>query len=131
MQQPKGDVVSHRVVADVYDFGPDDPVDIATLVCLASHANDEGKSCFPSVARVARMTRRSERTIERSIAALEKDGWLVVNRGGGRGNVSSYTINVKRLKERQRDALNEEKSKEQGRQADAVSKTERATPTTQ
>lgn len=118
--------MSIRVMADVWDFGPDDSVDCFTLVCLASHANDEGASCHPSVSRVARMTRRSERTIERSIQELEKTGWIAVKRGVGRGQFNSYTINVARLKERQRVALSSDKT----RQGVALSENKKATPMT-
>lgn len=97
--------MSFRVVADVYDFGPPDPIDTAILVCLASFASDEGQQCFPSVARIARMTRVCERTVIRAIAQLETDGWLTVRRGCGRGHRSQYTINVEELKRRQRVTL--------------------------
>jgi len=85
-------------MADVWDFGPDDPIDCAVLVCLASHSNDDGQSCYPSVGRIARMTRYCEKSVSRSIATLEADGWLRVARGRGRGVVSQYSIVIDRLK---------------------------------
>ncbi len=84
-------------MADVWDFGPDDPIDCAVLVCLASHSNDDGASCYPSVGRIARMTRYSERTVIRSIATLEADGWLRVVHGK-RGPL--LQINVDWMEER-------------------------------
>ena len=138
--------MSVRIIADVWDFGPEDPIESDTLAVLGNYANDKGLSCYPSVERIARMIRRSVRTTERAIADLEAGGWIVVKRGDGRGKVSSYEINMKRLKERsstniftvpkgrQGDALSEE-----GRQSDALSidqkgvsdDTERATTTTE
>jgi hypothetical protein len=88
-------------MADVWDFGPDDPIDNSVLLRLANHCNDQGRQCFPSIAEVAKKVRRSERTVSRSIAQLEADGWLTVERGVGQGKTSHYVINVAMLKTRQ------------------------------
>ncbi len=85
-------------MADVWDFGPEDAAQCEVLVCLANHCDDNGKSCYPSIARIARMSRRSERTVSRVIAALEEDGWITVERGAGRGVMSRYQIELGRLK---------------------------------
>ena len=95
-------------MADVWDFGPEDPIDNSVLLRLASHCNDQGKQCFPSIEEVAKKVRRSERTVSRSIAQLEIDGWITVERGVGKGNVSQYVVNVALLKRRQADAFREE-----------------------
>jgi hypothetical protein len=90
--------VSIRVMADVWDFGPEDATECYILVCLANHCDDNGRSCFPSIARIAQMSRRSARTVVRVIAALEAGGWIAVERGVGRGVISQYTIHVAKLK---------------------------------
>ncbi|HVJ09712.1 MAG TPA: helix-turn-helix domain-containing protein [Acidisarcina sp.] len=90
--------MSVRVMADVWDNGPEDAAQCAVLVALANFCNDDGGNCFPSVARVAKMLRYSERTVQRAIASLVADGWMTVERAGGRGVFSSYTIDVRRLK---------------------------------
>lgn len=99
--------MSVRVMADVWEFGPEDAADCSVLLILADHGNDDGTNCFPSIERIAKRARRSERTVERSIAALEKGGWIAVKKGVGRGNFSSYRVNVEFLKRRQVDAFNE------------------------
>lgn len=101
--------MSVRVMADVWDFGPDDPIDNSVLLRLANHCNDQGRSCFPSIAEVASKVRRSERTVSRSIAQLEIDGWITVDRGTGKGNTSQYVLNISLLKERQAVSLTKEK----------------------
>ena len=122
--------MSVRVMADVWDAGPEDAVDSSVLVALANHCDDDGRSCFPSVERVARMVRRSQRTVERSIAALEAGGWIQVERGGGRGVFSSYTINVEMLlKRRQTVAVSTTDKRRQPRQETATATTEKATAT--
>ena len=75
-----------------------DPVQKLVLLRLASHANNEGGNCFPSVKHIALKTGLSTRTIKRAIAAIELAGLLVVNRGGGQGKKSRYTLNLPRLK---------------------------------
>lgn len=96
-------------MADVWDFGPDDPIDNAVLLWLANRCNDQGGSCFPSIAEISAKVRRSERTVTRSIHQLEADGWLVVERGSGKGIVSQYALNVDLLKRRQADTLSKPK----------------------
>jgi hypothetical protein len=85
-------------MADVWDFGPENATDNNVLLCLANHCDDNGKSCFPSIARIAQMSRRSGRTVVRVIAALEAAGWVAVTRGTGSGVMSQYTVNVAKLK---------------------------------
>lgn len=94
-------------MADVWDFGPDDPIDNSVLLRLANHCNDFGRQCFPSIEEVAAKVRRSVRTVSRSIAQLEADDWISVERGVGKGKTSHYTINVAKLKTRQAVAFSE------------------------
>jgi hypothetical protein len=94
-------------MADVWDFGPEDPIDNSVLLRLANHCNDQGRQCFPSIGEVAKKVRRSERTVSRSITQLEADGWLTVERGRGQGKTSHYVINVAKLKTRQADTFPE------------------------
>jgi len=75
-----------------------DPTEVSILSCLASHANEDGESCFAGVPRIAKLVRRSERTVTRTLAALELAGWIEVERGDGAGNLTQYTINVDKLK---------------------------------
>lgn len=75
-----------------------DATEVAVLSCLASHANEDGQSCFAGVPRIAKLVRRSERTVQRTIDALEVAGWLTVRRGDGAGNLTQYEINVDMLK---------------------------------
>jgi hypothetical protein len=49
---------------------------------LALHMDIHGGSCFPSLALLARETRRKKQTLLASIATLENAGYLDVKRGG-------------------------------------------------
>jgi hypothetical protein len=115
--------MSIRVMADVWDFGPDDPTDNVVLLWLANRSNDQGGNCFPSRSEIATKVRHSERTVQRSLGRLEEEGWIAVKRGDGRGNFSQYQVNVERLKGRHRDSLLEEK----GRHDDTLRLGERET----
>lgn len=71
--------------------GPADSNERYVFLALADNANDEGQA-FPSLPTIAEKTRLSESTVRRSIAALEKGGWLTVIRGRGAGIRSKYTL---------------------------------------
>lgn len=83
--------MSFRLIAEVLaldlPLGPK-----LTLVVLASHADEEGV-CFPSMARLQRMTGQSESTVRRSLATLREAGVLeLVTTGGGRGRPGVYRV---------------------------------------
>ncbi len=56
-----------------------------TLIVLADYANNDGE-CYPSMAAVAERSGLGLRSVARSIAALEKAGYLVLSRQTGRPN---------------------------------------------
>lgn len=62
------------------------------LLSIASHANREGHSAFPSLDTITRETLMSRREVIYCIQAMEEKGELHVDRGGGRGNPNSYTL---------------------------------------
>lgn len=57
---------------------------------LAKHMDRNGGSCYPGVARLARESGYSERTVQRSLAELEAVGFLVRTGKGGRAKSNSY-----------------------------------------
>ena len=61
------------------------------LVALADNADHAG-SCYPSLETLAGKTSMSVRTVQRALRDLETLGALVVERHGGRGRSSRYTI---------------------------------------
>ena len=54
--------------------GRPNPACAAVLVGLANHADPDGTGAFPSVARLVRYTRLSERTVRGALDRLEADG---------------------------------------------------------
>ncbi len=93
--------MSVRLMADVWDFGPGDATEVSVLLCLANFADDDGGNCYPGEARIARMTRKSERQVRRVLRRLEVDGWMrILQRGNGAGNFTEYLIDADYLREK-------------------------------
>ena len=62
------------------------------LVALAEHVSGEGRACWPSVSRLARMTGYAERTVRRALRALEAAGLVRIKRRPGRPAL--YSLNL-------------------------------------
>jgi DNA-binding MarR family transcriptional regulator len=55
---------------------------------LSLHMNERGGSCFPAVKTLAKEASCGTRTVQRSVRALVRDGWLAMEAGGGnRSNI--------------------------------------------
>jgi hypothetical protein len=52
--------------------------DVAVALCLAWHADDNGRSASPSVKAITEQTHLKERTVQRSLAALREQGVIAV-----------------------------------------------------
>jgi hypothetical protein len=79
----------------VWENGPGNVQDNLVLLRLAYRADQDG-FCFPSIADVVKGTRLSERAVCRSISNLQRDGWMEILKGGGRGKTSQYHL-IKRV----------------------------------
>jgi hypothetical protein len=75
-----------------------DPTQVAVLAYLANCADDAGGNCFPGLPRLAKIARRSERTVTRTLQELEQGGWIAIERGCGRGNLTHFQIDIEKLK---------------------------------
>jgi hypothetical protein len=64
------------------------------LLAMADHAHDDGTHCYPGIAYLAWKTGRSERTIQRTLRALQATGlvYVVGYEKGGRGHATEYAI---------------------------------------
>lgn len=59
------------------------PTDKLVLLALVNHLNDETGACYPSWDRLATRTGLSRRTISRTIARLEDEGFIDATRKPG------------------------------------------------
>jgi DNA-binding transcriptional MocR family regulator len=80
----------------VWAAGPKKHVDRYVLLAIADNANSDGFA-YPSIRHLAGKTRLSERTVMRSIQALEQDGWLARKKRSRDAKYSTYTIILERL----------------------------------
>ena len=62
------------------------------LLSIASHANREGRSSWPSVETVCIEARLTRREVQYCLRSLEEAGELHTIRGGGRGKSNSYEL---------------------------------------
>lgn len=66
------------------------------LLKLADYADDEGW-CWPSRARIGKMTGIDTRSVTRIVKRLQDDGALEVSAGVGRGRVNRYRVRMEFL----------------------------------
>lgn len=90
--------MSVKATSIVWEYYPEGGSEMMTALALADHADPVGGNIRPSVARVAAMTRQSERTIQYHIKAMVEAGWLiVVKRATGRGFTTTYRMPLAEL----------------------------------
>lgn len=84
----------------VFDRYPEGGGEMLLALSLADHSSDDGKHIFPSVSRLAKKTRQSDRTVQRQLRKMEASGWLIKikNGGGGRGKTAEYQISREWIK---------------------------------
>lgn len=84
----------------------DDPAEKSVLVALAEHAGPDGRNAYPSIQRLVAYTSLGESTVHRKLAALLASGLVSsVERVGGRGKATVYSINVIRLRHMKHPAI--------------------------
>lgn len=78
--------MSLKVMAMCFDAQLKTPTRFAVAIALADHADDDGASIYPSIARIAEKAKVSRRTAQYTLRKLEEEGLIVVlSEGGTRG----------------------------------------------
>lgn len=88
--------MSFELVDSMLKHGPARSIDKLVLVVIASFANARSGRCDPSMSTIGARASLTERAARSVIRRLENDGWLAVDRGGGRSGCSTYRINPER-----------------------------------
>lgn len=79
----------------IWDHYPQGGGELLTALAMADHADHAGHDIWPSVERVARMTKQSRRAVQYHFKAMVKRGWLVAEQaGGGRTKTTRYRIPI-------------------------------------
>ena len=76
--------MSIQVQKDVWKESRANGSALLVLLAIAEHAHDDGQNAWPSVERLARMTRMSTRHVRRCIGKLVELGEIAVERSKGR-----------------------------------------------
>ena len=84
--------MSVKLMAQIWESGPEQQAERFVLLALADFANDSGE-CWPSVDRIAEKTCMKERGVRQILRRLEASGWLSTEVGGGRHGCNQYRIN--------------------------------------
>jgi hypothetical protein len=83
--------MSGRLVSIVFDSALPAWLKPYAAAC-ATFAADDGSKVYPSVARIARMVGKSERSTQRAIHALRDRGVLALEHGPGRYRAARYVF---------------------------------------
>jgi DnaD/phage-associated family protein len=84
--------MSIKYMSMVWEHSKHDGSKLLVLLALADHANDDGV-CWPSIPRLAKRARISERQVKRIVQDLADSGDLeIVSRGDGRGHSTIYKL---------------------------------------
>lgn len=69
--------------------------ELMVALVLADAADHDGRNVRPSVVRIARLSRQSERSVQYKLRDMQKRGFLhLVKQGGGKGRPSEYCIDI-------------------------------------
>lgn len=83
--------MSIKVMAAVWEIEGIDSSECLVLMALADHADDRGR-CYPSIARLAKRTKLSDRGVQKVIARLIEKGFVTVTPSAGQGGANLYTV---------------------------------------
>jgi len=85
--------MSIKVMSAVWERDDLDPHETLVLLALADHANDEGV-CYPSIGRLVKRTRMSERGVQTVISRLCERGFLSIEKNAGPRGTNLYTVSA-------------------------------------
>lgn len=75
----------------VWDIEDIDSSECLVLIALADHADDMGR-CYPSIGRLAKRTKLSDRGVQKVISRLIEKGFVTVTPCAGQGGANLYTV---------------------------------------
>lgn len=88
--------MSIKIMSHVWESAPASGSDLLVLLSLADHCNDLGE-CYPSIARIAKKCRLSERSVQYALKYLQDENLLSVQKNVGRNNTNVFTVIVQNM----------------------------------
>ncbi len=85
--------MSVKVMAEIWEAGPDNTAERFVLLAVADHANDDGLA-YPSAARIALKTCMAERSVRRIVHRLVGTGWLTIIKNAGKNGTNLFQVHV-------------------------------------
>lgn len=83
--------MSIKVMSAVWEIEGIDSSECLVMMALADHADDSGR-CYPSIARLAKRTKLSDRGVQKVITRLIEKGYVTVSPSAGQGGANLYTV---------------------------------------
>jgi hypothetical protein len=83
--------MSIKVMSAVWEIEGIDSSECLVLMALADHADERGR-CYPSIGRLAKRTKLSDRGVQKVIARLIEKGFVTVTPSAGQGGANIYTV---------------------------------------
>lgn len=80
-------------MSQVYDSGISDVYEHSVMMALANHCDDQGV-CFPSIKRIAKMARVSERGCQKLVKRLEERGYITIKANAGPRGTNLYVLDL-------------------------------------
>jgi len=84
------------VTSKIWRHLPYEGTALIVMLALGDFADDDGNA-FPHFAKLAQKARCSTKTVQRTIAKAEQDGYVIVDRSRGRESKTFYRIVVEKL----------------------------------
>lgn len=84
--------MSVKIMAEVWEHSQAKDSELLLLLALADHAESVNAQCWPSVARLARLIRKSERNTRYLLRRLEEGGHLAIQIKGSPRKTNLYRI---------------------------------------
>jgi len=69
--------MSVKILSQALDTVVGDSTRKLVLICLADHANEDDRTCWPAIDRIAKKCEISRSTVKRHIKVLEQDGLIM------------------------------------------------------
>ena len=106
-----------KVMTQVWENGPQDKMERFVLLALADHCNDEGH-CYPSLDLLQKKCLLTRQGLCNVIDRLEQKGYIVRQRGGGKGNPTNYWIQLDSLRPQPKSQADNSQVDQSNSQAD-------------